>query len=93
MDFTLTEEHRMVQHLVREFAQKEVAPIIKEYDRKQEMAPFVLPRMGACLPTGTERLDSRRYAFVCPADSALSAPGPLSSAVRGACGRAYGPSD
>jgi alkylation response protein AidB-like acyl-CoA dehydrogenase len=46
MDFTLTEEHRMVQHLVREFAQKEVAPIIKEYDRKQEMAPFVLPRMG-----------------------------------------------
>jgi alkylation response protein AidB-like acyl-CoA dehydrogenase len=46
MDFTLSEEQRMVQHMVREFAQKEVAPIIKEFDRKQEMAPFVLQRMG-----------------------------------------------
>jgi alkylation response protein AidB-like acyl-CoA dehydrogenase len=46
MDFALSEEHRMVQHMVREFAQKEVAPIIKEYDRKQEMAAFILPRMG-----------------------------------------------
>ena len=46
MDFTLSEEHRMVQHMVREFAQKEVAPIIKEYDRKQEMAAFIMPRMG-----------------------------------------------
>ena len=46
MDFALTEEHRMVQHMVRDFAQKEVAPVINEYDRKQEMAPFVLPRMG-----------------------------------------------
>lgn len=46
MNFALTEEHRMVQQMVREFAQREVAPIIKEYDRRQEMAPFVLKRMG-----------------------------------------------
>lgn len=46
MNFALTEEQRMVQQMVREFAQREVAPSIKEYDRKQEMAPFVLPRMG-----------------------------------------------
>ena len=46
MNFALTEEHRMVQKMVREFAQKEVAPVIKEYDRKQEMAPFVLERMA-----------------------------------------------
>ena len=46
MDFGLTEEHRMVQNMVREFVRREVAPIIKEYDRKQEMAPFILPRMG-----------------------------------------------
>ena len=46
MDFTLTDEQRMVQKMVRDFAQKEVAPVIKEYDRKQEMAPFVLKRMG-----------------------------------------------
>jgi alkylation response protein AidB-like acyl-CoA dehydrogenase len=46
MDFAITEEHRMVQQMVRNFAQREVAPVIKEYDRKQEMAPFILPRMG-----------------------------------------------
>jgi len=46
MDFNLNEEHRMVQKMVRDFAEKEVAPIIKEFDRAHEMAPFVLPRMG-----------------------------------------------
>ena len=46
MDFALTDEHRMVQKMVRDFTQKEVAPVIKEYDRKQEPIPFVLPRMG-----------------------------------------------
>jgi alkylation response protein AidB-like acyl-CoA dehydrogenase len=56
MDFALSDEHRMVQKMVRDFAEKEVAPIIKEYDRAQEMAPFILPRMGKlgilgiCLP-------------------------------------------
>ncbi|KAF0106363.1 MAG: acyl-CoA dehydrogenase domain-containing protein [Anaerolineaceae bacterium] len=46
MDFSLSNEHLMVQKMVRDFAQKEVAPVIKEYDRKQEPIPFVLPRMG-----------------------------------------------
>jgi glutaryl-CoA dehydrogenase (non-decarboxylating) len=46
MDFNLTNEHHMVQKMVRDFVQKEVGPIIKEYDRKQEMAPFILPRMA-----------------------------------------------
>jgi alkylation response protein AidB-like acyl-CoA dehydrogenase len=46
MDFQLSEEHRMVQKMVRDFAQSEVIPVIKEWDRKQEMAPFVLPRMA-----------------------------------------------
>jgi glutaryl-CoA dehydrogenase (non-decarboxylating) len=46
MDFALNEEHRMVQQMVRDFAQKEVAPVIKDCDRNQEMADFVLPRMA-----------------------------------------------
>ena len=56
MNFELSEEHRMVQQMVREFARKEVAPVIKECDRQGQMAPFVLPRMGElgilgiCLP-------------------------------------------
>lgn len=46
MDFALTEEQRMAQQMVRDFAQKEVIPIIAEWDRKQDMAPFILPRMA-----------------------------------------------
>jgi len=46
MDFALTEEHLMLERMVRDFAQKEVAPVIKEYDRKQEPIPWVLERMG-----------------------------------------------
>ncbi len=46
MDFTIRDEHLMAQKMVREFAQKEVAPIIPEQERKQEMADFILPRLG-----------------------------------------------
>ncbi len=73
MDFALSGEHRMVQHMVREFAQKEVAPIIKEFDRKQEMAPFILPRMaelgllGICLPVryGGQGMDYIALGLAC----------------------------
>jgi glutaryl-CoA dehydrogenase (non-decarboxylating) len=46
MDFELNEEHLMVQKMVRDFAQKEVMPDIREWDRKQEMSPSLLPRMA-----------------------------------------------
>ncbi len=46
MDFLLTEEHRQVRKMVRDFAQKEVIPVIAEWDRKQEMNPAFLPRMA-----------------------------------------------
>ena len=46
MDFGLSEEHLMVQRTVRDFAAKEVLPIIQEQDRAGGMAPFILPRMG-----------------------------------------------
>jgi glutaryl-CoA dehydrogenase (non-decarboxylating) len=73
MNFALTEEHRMVQKMVREFAQKEVAPVIKEYDRKQEMAPFVLERMaelgilGICIPVkyGGQGMDYVSLGLAC----------------------------
>ena len=73
MNFALTEEHRMVQKMVREFAQKEVAPVIKEYDRKQEMAPFVLSRMaelgilGICIPVkyGGQGMDYISLGLAC----------------------------
>jgi glutaryl-CoA dehydrogenase (non-decarboxylating) len=46
MDFSLTQEQQMTRKMVRDFAQKEIGPVIKEYDRKQEPIPFMLKRMG-----------------------------------------------
>ena len=46
MDFGLSEEHLMVQRMVRDFAAKEVAPTIQEQDRLGGMAPHVIPRMA-----------------------------------------------
>jgi len=83
MDFALNDEHRMVQNMVRDFAFKEVAPVIKEYDRAQEMAPFILPRMaelgilGICIPVryGGQGMDYISLGLVCEeleaVDSAL----------------------
>jgi glutaryl-CoA dehydrogenase (non-decarboxylating) len=73
MEYSLTDEHRMVQDMVKGFAQKEVAPIIKEYDRKQEMADFILPRMaelgilGICLPVrfGGQGMDYISLGLAC----------------------------
>lgn len=46
MDFSLSQEHQMVQKMARDFARKEIAPVIKEYDRKAEPMPNSLKRMG-----------------------------------------------
>ncbi len=72
MDFALTDEHRMVQQMVRDFAQKEVAPMIKEYDRKHQPMP-VLERMaelgilGVSLPVkyGGQGMDYISLGLVC----------------------------
>jgi alkylation response protein AidB-like acyl-CoA dehydrogenase len=73
MDFALTDEHRMVQQMVRDFAETEVSPIIKDSDRAQEMAPFILPRMGKlgilgiCLPVryGGQGMDYISLGLAC----------------------------
>jgi len=73
MDFELTEEQRMAQQMVREFAQKEIAPVIKESDRQGAMAEFVLPRMaelgllGVCLPVryGGQGMDYISLGLAC----------------------------
>ena len=46
MDFQLNEEQLQAQKMVRDFALKEVIPVIGEWDRKQDMNPAFLPRMG-----------------------------------------------
>jgi glutaryl-CoA dehydrogenase (non-decarboxylating) len=46
MDLALSEEQLLSQKTVREFARKEVSPVIKEFDRKQEPIGWVSKRMG-----------------------------------------------
>jgi len=56
IEFELTEDHQALVQTVREFAQKEVAPYIKEWDEKQQFNPAILRQMaelnllGVCLP-------------------------------------------
>src|SRR4030067_2808595 len=73
LDFTLSEEQRMVQQMVRAFARKEVAPVIKDFDRLGEMAPFILGRMaelgilGICFPVryGGQGMDYISLGLAC----------------------------
>ena len=56
IDFELSEDHKALVQTVREFAQKEVAPHIKEWDEKQHFEPSTLKKMaalnllGVCIP-------------------------------------------
>jgi alkylation response protein AidB-like acyl-CoA dehydrogenase len=46
MDFTLTEEHRMIQQAARDFAQNELLPGVIERDEKQEFPKKQIEQMG-----------------------------------------------
>ncbi len=73
MDFSLNEEHQQAQKMVRDFAAREVMPVISEWDRKQEMKPEFLPRMaelgilGICIPVryGGQGFDYITLGLVC----------------------------
>ena len=46
VDFTLTDENRLVQGSVRDFAEAEILPYIREWDEKGEVHREVFARMG-----------------------------------------------
>jgi glutaryl-CoA dehydrogenase (non-decarboxylating) len=56
MDLRYTPEHEMVRKMVRDFAEQEIAPTIKEHDREQSFDRGLLSKMaeqgllGICLP-------------------------------------------
>lgn len=72
MDFDLTEEQEMVRRLVRDFAEREIIPVIRDYDRAEsfpweiihKMAPLGL--LGAPLPQeyGGMGVDFITYAII-----------------------------
>jgi glutaryl-CoA dehydrogenase (non-decarboxylating) len=73
MDLGLTEEHQMVRKMVREFAEKEIAPKIKELDRKHEYDRAILSKLGQqgilgiCIPVryGGAGMDYISLAIAC----------------------------
>ncbi len=56
MDFELTDDHKIIKDTVRRFAEKEIAPTIRERDKNEEFDPSILKKMGSaellgiCLP-------------------------------------------
>lgn len=46
MDFALSDDHRLLQQTVREFADSEIAPIAEEIDREHRFPYEVIARMG-----------------------------------------------
>jgi alkylation response protein AidB-like acyl-CoA dehydrogenase len=72
VDFSLTEEPRGYQKLVREFAEQEVAPRVQEYDREErypvetirKMAPLGFLGAGR-FPGPTRRLSNTRWGDSC----------------------------
>ena len=46
MDFSLTSEQIQLRDTVREFAAREVAPYIREWDANGEFHPEILQKMG-----------------------------------------------
>ncbi len=46
MDFTLSDEHRLIQNTVRDFARQEVAPVAEELDREKRFPYEIVARLG-----------------------------------------------
>jgi alkylation response protein AidB-like acyl-CoA dehydrogenase len=46
MDLQLSDEHRMIREMARDFAQKEIAPIAAQYDESGEFPRETVARMG-----------------------------------------------
>ena len=46
MDFTLSEDHEMIRKTVRDFAEREIKPIAKELDEKEEFSIEITREMG-----------------------------------------------
>ena len=46
MDFNLSDEHRLIQSTVRDFAQQEVAPVAEDLDREKRFPYEIVAKLG-----------------------------------------------
>jgi len=55
MDFDLSEEQRIFQKAIRDFSEKEIAPLVEEAEEEERFPLKLFPRMGR-LGTGVFKL-------------------------------------
>jgi glutaryl-CoA dehydrogenase (non-decarboxylating) len=75
IDFELTDDHRLLEQTVQEWAAREIAPRIRDLDREHRFDPSILPQMaelgllGASVPTayGGAGMDYISLGLVCEA--------------------------
>ncbi len=65
MDFSLTDEQRAIQETAREFARREVDPIVEEFDEQQKFPREVMRKASASSASFSPRSTAAR-------DSAMS---------------------
>src|SRR3972149_7964747 len=46
MDFAFAEQHDLFRQAVRSFAEKEIRPIAREYDEREEFPLYILKKLG-----------------------------------------------
>ena len=46
MDFELSEEHKMVREMARDFARREMAPSLKDYERQRKINYDIIKKMA-----------------------------------------------
>ena len=45
MDFELSEEHKMLREMARDFARREMAPTLKDYERQRKINYDIIKKM------------------------------------------------
>jgi len=46
LDFEFTEEQNMFRDTIRDFGQKEIEPIVEEYEKKEDFPKELFPKLG-----------------------------------------------
>jgi alkylation response protein AidB-like acyl-CoA dehydrogenase len=85
VDFVLTPEQELIRDTARDFARRELAPYVREWDRTEEIDPALVPKLGEAgfLGAGWDEehggsgLDTISYALV------IEELGKVDSSVRG----------
>ncbi len=99
MNFQLSDEHKMIQEMAKSYAQKELAPVAEELDRKSEFPSRHLPKMaelglmGMMIPTewGGAGLDTIAYVLALEEISVACASTAVTMSVNNSlfCGSIY----